>query len=281
MGDQLHGFSVDVEDYYQVLNFQKGISRSEWGQHESRVAPNTERILDLLEKLDTKGTFFILGCVAEEHPDLVRRIARDGHEIASHGFSHTPITGLSRSEFLEEARSSKQLLEDLSGQKVLGFRAPSFSIRVDTLWALDVLLEAGYVYDSSIFPIRHPDYGIPDSQRDIHLRETPDGGQILEFPMSVVRCLGRTLPISGGGYFRLFPWSVTRWGWDRLKRHGHHGVFYLHPWEVDPDQPDLRAHTSRLGAFRHYTGLAKTMDRLERMLKRYAFAPMSKVLDLG
>jgi polysaccharide deacetylase family protein (PEP-CTERM system associated) len=273
-----NAFSVDVEDYYQVLVFQRGIPRSEWEGFPSRVEANTRRILDLLDEQGVKGTFFCLGCVAERHPDLVREIARRGHEVGSHGWSHTPITRLDPSSFSDEATRSKALLEDLSGSEVSGFRAPSFSIVEGTRWALDVLLDAGYGYDSSIFPVRHPDYGIPGSPTAIHRVATPSGRQILEFPMTVVRLWGRTVPVSGGGYFRLLPYGVTRWGIGRVNRERRPAVFYLHPWEVDPEQPDLRDRTSRLGAFRHYTGLRRTLPRLTRLLERFTFAPVRDVL---
>jgi polysaccharide deacetylase family protein (PEP-CTERM system associated) len=275
----LHAFTVDVEDYYQVLNFQRGLPRSEWAHQASRVVANTTLILELLEAFCTKGTFFILGCVAEAQPELVKEISRRGHEVASHGFSHTPLNHLTEAAFLDEAKRSRQLLQDLSGQPVNGFRAPSFSLMSGTLWGLDALLEAGYRYDSSVFPVRHPDYGIPDARKCIHAMRTPLGGEILEFPMTTVQWMGRAIPISGGGYFRLFPYSVTRWGWNRVNATGHPGVFYLHPWEVDPDQPSLRHCTSRLGAFRHYTGLSRTVPRLKKLLGAYRFGTMASVFE--
>ena len=273
-----NAFSVDVEDYYQVLVFQRGVERSEWEGFEPRVEGNTRRVLDLLDEHGVKGTFFCLGCVAEGHPDLVRDIARRGHEIASHGWSHTPVTRLDRDSFLDEATRSKALLEELTGSEVVGFRAPSFSIVEKTRWGLDVLLDAGYRYDSSIFPVRHPDYGIPGSPAGIHEIAAPSGRRIVEFPMTVVRALGRTVPVSGGGYFRLLPYGVTRWGIERANREQRPAVFYMHPWEIDPDQPDLRDRTSRLGAFRHYTGLERTLPRLHRLLTRFSFAPLRDVL---
>jgi polysaccharide deacetylase family protein (PEP-CTERM system associated) len=273
-----HAFTVDVEDYYQVLNFQRRLPRASWSEQQPRVDRNTRVILDLLDRHNIRATFFVLGCVAEEHPDLVREIARRGHEVGSHGQSHTPLTALSRREFLDEARQSRMVLQDLTGQPIQGFRAPSFSIFEATLWGLDGLLEAGYVYDSSVFPIRHPDYGIPSANPRIHFIETPQGGRILEFPMTTVTWMGRSVPISGGGYFRLFPYSVTKWGWRRIESRGYPGVFYLHPWEVDPEQPNLRPYTSKLGAFRHYTGLRQTLPRLERLLTAHRFGTMASVL---
>lgn len=277
----LNAFSVDVEDYYQVLNFQARLPREQWEAQESRVLANTRRILDVLDESGTRGTFFCLGCVAEREPGLIREIAARGHEVASHGESHTPITRLDARAFLAEARDSRRRLEDLSGQRVLGFRAPSFSVVDRTRWALDALLDAGYRYDSSIFPIRHPDYGMPGIDPAIHAITAPSGRSIVEFPMTVAHVLGKPVPVSGGGYFRLLPFEVTRWGLRRANRAGRPAVFYLHPWEVDPDQPDLRKKTSRFGAFRHYTGLHRTEPRLRRLLAAFRFAPLKDVLAAG
>lgn len=275
----LNAISVDVEDYYQVLNFQRGIDRAEWDGFESRVERNTECALEVFENAGVKGTFFILGCVAERHHDLVRRIASGGHEVASHGWSHTPITALSRDDCLDELKRSRAVLEDLSGATVLGFRAPSFSVTRDTLWALDALLDAGYAYDSSVFPVRHPDYGIPGSQEEIHRLSAPSGREIVEFPMTVAKLLGRPVPVSGGGYFRLLPYGVTRWGLRQVNRRERPAVFYLHPWELDPGQPDLRDRTSRFGAFRHYTGLRKTEARLRKLVAEFRFTTVRAVLE--
>lgn len=276
--DVMNAISVDVEDYYQVLNFQRGIDRSEWDGFESRVERNTDTVLQAFADAGVKGTFFTLGCVAERHPGLVRRIVGAGHELASHGWSHAPITSLTEATAKDEMVRSKALLEDLGGVEILGFRAPSFSVTESTRWALDALLEAGYRYDSSIFPVRHPDYGMRDAKDEIHRLETPSGRTIVEFPMTVARFLGRPVPVAGGGYFRLLPYGITRWGLRQVNRRGRPGVFYLHPWELDPDQPDLRNRTSRLGAFRHYAGLKKTSPRLRRLLSQFRFTSLQNVL---
>ena len=273
----LNALSVDVEDYYQVLNFAQRLPRSDWPRQESRVSANTQRLLELFAKHKVHATFFVLGCVAQQHPDIVRSIAAAGHEIASHGMSHAVITGLSREQFRAEARDSKALLEDLSGQQVIGFRAPSFSIVERTLWALDELLDAGYRWDSSIFPVRHPDYGMPSVGDVAHVIRENNGCKLIEFPMSVARCAGVALPVSGGGYFRLLPWWMTRWGLRRIQQQRPF-VFYLHPWETDPEQPNLRHYTSRLGAFRHYVGLHRTMPRLERLLREFDLDTVSACL---
>ena len=274
----INAFSVDVEEHFQVLNFQRGIAREQWVDHESRVGGNTRAVMDLMDEAGVRGTFFVLGWVADRNPELVREIAARGHELASHGWSHTPLTKLDQRAFRDEAERTKKLLEDQSGSEVIGFRAPSFSILEGTFWGLDVLLELGYRYDSSIFPVRHPDYGVPDAPREIHARETPGGARIVELPMTVASLLGRRVPVSGGGYFRLLPYGVTRWGLRQANRRGRPAVFYLHPWEVDPGQPDLRRHTSRLGAFRHYTGLRRTAGRLRRLMRTFSFAPCGDVL---
>ena len=200
----LNAFTVDVEEHFQVQNFQQGIPASEWDLHESRVVASTRCVMDVMEMRNVRGTFFILGWVASRNPDLVREIAARGHEVASHGWSHTPLTRLDADSFRDEALRSKTLLEELSGQEVLGFRAPSFSIQPDTFWALDILLDVGYRYDSSIFPIRHPDYGISGWPRHIHRLKTPRGREIAEFPLTVASFCGRKIPVSGGGYSFLF-----------------------------------------------------------------------------
>lgn len=274
-----HALSVDVEEHFQVLNFQRGIPATRWSEHPSRVADNTRRILDALDRRETRATFFCLGWVAERHPDLVPEIAARGHEVGSHGWSHAPLTRLDEATLAEELLRSREILRAQSGQEVIGFRAPSFSVVPRTLWALDVLLDCGYRYDSSMFPTRHPDYGMPGVDLAPHRAETPSGRSICEFPMTVAPLpLGRKLPVSGGGYFRLFPLALTRWGLHRVERRQRPVVFYLHPWEVDPEQPDLRAHTSRLGAFRHYTGLRRTLPRLERLLQEFSFGTCEEVL---
>ena len=275
----LNAFSVDVEEHFQVQNFRRGIPSGEWDQHESRVGASTRRVMDIMEGRNVRGTFFILGWVASRNPELVREIAARGHEIASHGWSHTQLTRLDAGSFRDEAVRSKSLLEELSGQEVLGFRAPSFSIQPHTFWALDILLDVGYRYDSSIFPIRHPDYGVTGWPRQIHHLKTPKGREIAEFPLTVASFCGRSVPVSGGGYFRLLPFGITRWGIRQANRHGRPAVFYVHPWEVDPDQPRHRRRTTRTGAFRHYTGLRKTEARLKKLVDTFPFAPCRDVLQ--
>jgi polysaccharide deacetylase family protein (PEP-CTERM system associated) len=274
----INALTVDVEDYYQVVVFQRGIDRAEWPSFESRVERNTDALLEAFQRRGAKATFFCLGCVAEKHPGLVRRIADGGHEIGSHGFGHEPIHRMTREAFREDAARTRALLEDVAGSPVTGFRAPSFSVRKDTLWALDAILDAGYRYDSSIFPIGRPDYGIPDAERAPHMRETPSGRRIAELPLTVASFLGRAVPVSGGGYFRMLPFGITRWGFAQVNRAGRPAVFYMHPWEIDGGQPDLRGRTNALGAFRHYVGLKGASAKLERLLGAFQFGTARDVL---
>ncbi len=272
----INAFSVDVEDYFQVAALAAAVSRDSWPDRESRVARNTDRILALLEERGVRGTFFVLGWIAERHPMLVRRIAAAGHEIASHGYSHQLIYTQSQAEFRAETIRSKHVLEDLCGTAVIGYRAASFSITQRSLWALDVLAELGFRYDSSIFPIRHDRYGIPGAAEGPGPLTTPSGATLIEFPMCAARWFGLRVPVSGGGYFRLLPLSVTRWGLRQINARGRPFTFYLHPWEIDPGQP--RFEVSRLSRFRHYTNLHCCEARLRRLLAEFSFAPMREVL---
>jgi polysaccharide deacetylase family protein (PEP-CTERM system associated) len=273
----VNAMSVDVEDYFQVSAFDGHVSRERWDGLESRVCRNTERLLEMFAETSVRATFFVLGWVAERHPSLVRTIAGAGHEIASHGYGHGLVYDMTPSQFREDVRRAKALLESLSGMPVLGYRAPSYSITRDSLWALDVLAAEGHVYDASIFPIHHDRYGIPDAPRYAHARSVPHG-TIWEFPGSTVRCAGQNLPIGGGGYFRLLPYAWTRWGIERVNRvEAQPVMFYLHPWEIDPEQPRITA--PLLSRFRHYRNLEKTEHRLRRLLRDFAFAPAFDVLS--
>jgi polysaccharide deacetylase family protein (PEP-CTERM system associated) len=268
--------SVDVEDYFHVANLAPAAPRARWPEFASRVERNTNVLLDIFDGPGVRATFFVLGWVAERHPALVRDIAARGHEIASHGFDHQIIYEQAPAAFREDIRRSKRLLEDLAGVGVLGYRAPSFSITRRSLWALDVLVEEGYRYDASIFPVRHDRYGIPDAPRGIHRLLRP-GGELVEFPPSTVRVLGVNLPVAGGGYFRIFPYWWTRLGIARVNRRERQPVaFYLHPWEVDPDQPRLTV--GALSRFRHYRNLDTTADRLRTLCRTFPFASMATVL---
>lgn len=266
----VNALTVDVEDYFHVSALSGAIHRDSWDSRESRVEGNVRKLLALFDEVGTRGTFFVLGWVAERHPELVREIERRGHEIACHGLSHRLVYEQPPKEFREETIRAKKLLEDVTGSAVLGYRAASYSIVRRSLWALDTLVELGFAYDSSIFPVRHDRYGIPDAKRMPHRLATPAGRAIVEWPLSTARIFGAKLPVSGGGYFRLLPYWLTRWGLNSInRREARPFIFYLHPWEIDPAQPRVEA--SRLSRFRHYTNLEKCEGRLRRLLREFRF----------
>ncbi len=265
--------TIDVEDWFQVENYATAISRSRWDHCELRVADNVQRLLNLLAEARTSATFFVLGWVAERLPELVRGIAAEGHEVASHGWSHTPIWSLEPRAFAAEVRASRALLEDLSGKPVLGYRAPTFSVTPDTLWALGELAAAGYVYDSSIFPVRHFRYGIPNAPTAIHRRK--EG--LWEIPLSVLRLGSTNLPVAGGGYLRLYPTWLTRRAIRQINTAGRPVVVYVHPWEFDPDQPWV-AGVSPLRTFRHRVGLADNLRKLGGLLREFPFSTAAAAL---
>lgn len=272
-----NAMTIDVEDYFHVSNFEPVVDRGSWASRESRVEANTDRLLELFDRAGVRATFFVLAWVAERVPPLVRRIAAAGHEVASHGYAHRLVYDQTPDAFRDDVRVAKRMLEDASGQAVDGYRAPSFSVTARSLWALDVLIEEGYTYDSSVFPIHHDRYGIPDAERHAGIVRRP-AGTIVEVPASTVRVAGLNLPIGGGGYFRLLPYQWTRWGIRRVnRREAAPTVFYLHPWEIDPGQPRLPA--SRLGRLRHYRNLHETEARLERLLRDFAFDTMRSLIQ--
>jgi polysaccharide deacetylase family protein (PEP-CTERM system associated) len=278
MPSVVNAFSIDVEDYFQVAALAPAAPPDTWPTWEYRVERNTECILNLLAERGVRGTFFILGWCAERSPGLVKRIAAAGHEIACHGFSHQLIYSQTEAVFREETRRSKQFLEDTIGAPVTGYRAASFSITRQSLWALDVLLDNGFEYDSSVFPIRHDRYGIPGAARVPGMIEAPSGRKLVEFPMSAASFGGVRVPVSGGGYFRLLPYAVTRAGLRQInERTGQPFTFYLHPWEVDTGQPRLKV--KAFSRFRHYTNLHKCEGRLRRLLGEFSFSTMRDVLE--
>jgi len=262
--------SVDVEDYYQVEAFSDLVSRSQWDTYPSRVEANTRRVLNLFDEAGIQGTYFILGWVAERHPQLIREIAGRGHELACHSYWHRLIYSLTPDEFREDTRRAKNAIEQAAGQPVYGYRAPSFSVTPQSRWALDILAELGFRYDSSIFPVKHDVYGFSGAPRMPFLVATPSGS-ITEYPLTTFRCGGRmNLPVAGGGYLRLLPYWYTKWGVERAWSEGIPAVSYIHPWEFDPEQPRLPGRLkSRL---RHYTNLAKTERRLKRLFRLGAFS---------
>jgi polysaccharide deacetylase family protein (PEP-CTERM system associated) len=275
-----NAFSVDVEEHYQVEAFRGIIARNQWARFESRVELNTRRLLGLLQRRSVTATFFILGCVAERCPRLVRECVEAGHEIASHGWDHRPVTELTPEEFRSDVRRTKDLLEQLGGVEVLGYRAPTYSIVKSTMWALDVLLEEGYRYDSSIFPIVHDRYGIPEAARFPGAVAAQNSSSLLEFPISTVRVGGVNLPFIGGGYLRHLPERFVLWGMRRvIEQEQQPVIVYVHPWEVDPEQPRL-GEVPAITRWRHYRNLERTEDRLENLLKEFSFGTVREVLDL-
>jgi polysaccharide deacetylase family protein (PEP-CTERM system associated) len=266
-------FTVDLEEYFQVSLFERITPRADWDSLPSRVERNVERLLALLDRHDTFATFFVLGWIADRHPDVVRAIASAGHEIASHGWWHRRVRELGREEFRVEIRDSKAILEDLAGRRVIGFRAPSFSIVRGTEWAFDVLLEEGYRYDSSLFPIRRRGYGYPGTTPTTHVIERP-AGRLLELPLATTRLLRFRAPAAGGAYLRLLPFSLIRRALREHELAGESAVIYVHPWEVDPDQP--RMPVSGLARVRHYHGLENTLGLLERLLEEFRFTSVAR-----
>lgn len=270
-----HCLSFDVEEHFQVAAFSSAVRRSHWDNCESRVDRNTSRILDLLASRGIRATFFVLGWVAQRHPRLIRDIVAQGHEVASHGFAHEMITAQTPEAFREDIRKSKTILEELAGVPVLGYRAPTFSITARTTWALPILVEEGYVYDSSIFPVRHDRYGMPGANPGCH-KLTTSAGELWEVPPSTVALGGMRIPVAGGGYFRLFPYPLMKRMLRRVEREGRPLVLYLHPWEIDPTQP--RMNGPILSQFRHYLNLDKTEQRLVRLLEEFEFAPIRETI---
>jgi polysaccharide deacetylase family protein (PEP-CTERM system associated) len=270
--DIVNALTIDVEDYYHVTALASVVDRGRWEQYESRVEKSTERLLDILAAHGVQATFFVLGWVAERVPALVRNLHAAGHEIACHGYSHQLVYQQSPKTFLRETRRSKSCLEDLIGAHVRGYRAASYSITRDSLWALEILEQLGFEYDSSVFPVRHDLYGMPGTSR------TPyrvGSGALLEVPLTTVQIAGAQLPCAGGGYFRLLPYSLFRWCLRRVNREGLAAVFYMHPWEIDPGQPRFAA--GWRAGFRHYLNLSRTEGRLRRLLRDFRWDRMDRV----
>jgi len=275
----VNAFSIDVEDYFQVEAFSKVVDRDSWATREYRCERNVGQLLKMLDDKKVRGTFFVLGWVADRSPQLVRDIAAAGHEIACHGWSHKLIYKQTPEEFREETARSKSLLEDLVGKKVRGYRAASFSIITRSMWALDTLIDLGFEYDSSVFPILHDNYGVPGASLAPYLISAPSGRTIVEFPMSVAKYGPMSLPVSGGGYFRILPYWLTTGGLRRInEQDGRPFVFYLHPWEIDPGQPRIE-NAGLKSRLRHYTNLGRCEERLRQLLDEFSFASMEEVLE--
>ena len=274
----INGMSIDVEDYYQVQALSSVYGRNDWEGCESRVERNTDRILEIFDGEGVKGTFFTLGWIAERHPGLIRRIVAGGHELASHGYCHARVDSQSPAEFREDVRKTRRILEDIGGAAVRGYRAATFSVGAHTPWAWSVLEEEGYAYSSSVYPVQRDNYGVPDAPRSPY---RPDGAQsLIEIPISTARIGGRNWPVGGGGYFRFLPYFLSRAGIARVNTADRAAaVFYLHPWEVDPDQPRARGVPLK-SRFRHYVNLARTEARLRQLARDFRWDRMDRVFGL-
>jgi polysaccharide deacetylase family protein (PEP-CTERM system associated) len=273
-----HHFTVDVEEYFQVSALERFVPRGSWEGIAPRLDVGMRLLLDMLAERDARGTFFVLGWVAKYHPQMVRAIADAGHEVASHGWGHERITTLNPAQFRESVRDSKSALEDLTGQRIVGYRAPSFSIVRGGEWALDILLEEGYLYDSSLFPVRRAGYGYVGGGRDPYTIER-SAGSLGEVPPATIRCAKAILPAGGGAYFRLFPYALIRTALRAAEQRGVPGTFYIHPWELDPKQPRLAVPMKT--RIRHYGGLNRTVPRIRRLLKDFVFQPIVDTLNLS
>ena len=272
-GSDLNALTIDVEDYFQVSAFAPYIKRSEWNTRECRIERNVGRILDNLLKRDTKATFFTLGWIAERYPALIRRIVAEGHELASHGYGHERASDLTEVAFYEDIRVAKQILEDMCGVEVKGYRAPSFSIGQGNLWAFDSLVRAGYQYSSSVYPIQHDHYGMPDSPRFAY-RVRPE---LLEIPVTTLRIFNKNLPSSGGGYFRLLPYFISKWMLNRVNSDDRQpGIFYFHPWEIDADQPRVSGVDNKT-RFRHYVNMSRMEGKINQLLGDFKWGRMDEI----
>ncbi len=272
-----NAFTVDLEDYFHVSAYAGKVRREEWDSYPSRVAQNTDRLLDLLAQHNRLATFFVLGWVAEKKPEVVARVAAAGHEVACHSLLHRRIFDLTPQEFREDTHRAKAVIEDATGKQVVGYRAPSFSVTRRSSWALEILVEEGFQYDSSIFPVEHPSYGIPDAPRTPYWINTASG-RILEFPMSTLAIGSKRSPIGGGAYLRLLPYSYTLWSIRHLNRHENLPVcVYVHPWEIDPQQPRMGGSLSARA--RHYFGLQGTETKLRKLVRDLEFCPLALLIN--
>ena len=278
----MNALSIDLEDYFQVEAFASRINYNEWDNYPCRIKQNTQKILNILDDYQIKATFFCLGWIAKRYPSLIKNIAQRGHEVASHGYAHKPIYKQSPKEFREDIKRTKNILEDITGKPVFGYRAPTYSITQKTLWALEILAEEGYKYDSSIFPIRHDLYGIPNAPRfpfNVNTLARLHVQTFFEFPLTTLRILNINIPVAGGGYFRLFPYAFIK---NALKyiniKEKKPFVFYLHPWELDPNQPRIN-HIPWRSRFRHYVNLGKTEGKFRKLLSDFKFTTVLEVLS--
>jgi len=270
----MHCLSFDVEEHFQVSAFWSEARRQQWDRYESRVEDNTRKLVELLAQHGTKATFFVLGWVAERHPDLVKLLVGQGHEIASHGYGHELVTTQSQERFRDDVRRAKCILEDLIGSPIFGYRAPSFSITDETQWALSILVEEGYGYDSSMYDRFYRSENPRRKNGIVHIDTS--AGRIWEISPSTLNVCGFQVPVAGGGYFRLFPYATSKTFLQRLEKQGAKLVMYLHPWEIDPEQP--RMDGPWISQIRHYLNLQKTEERLSRLLTDFRFGPMKDIV---
>lgn len=274
----INALSVDVEDWFQATNFENVIDRADWDTCESRVTFNVHKILDILSARGVRATFFVLGWIAERFPELVVSIRERGHEISTHGYDHRLIQHQTREEFAQDVARAIRVLETIVGEKVIGYRAPTYSIVPETMWAWELLAEQGIKYDSSVFPVKHDRYGVPGLPRYPFTITLDNGRELVEFPLSTVKILGKNIPVAGGGYLRLYPYWFVKWAVRRINRRGHAAIFYLHPWEIDPYQP--RQKVSLFRKLRHYSNIWATESKIKALIRDFQFAPVREVLNL-
>ena len=268
-----NALTIDVEDYFQVSAFAPYIKKETWEIQECRVENNINIILQLLKKNKTKATFFTLGWIAERYPEMIRKIVSEGHELASHGYGHERVSDLSPEQFYQDVVRAKKILEDISGSVVVGYRAPSFSIGTSNMWALEILEKTEHLYSSSIYPVQHDHYGAPDAPRF----QYKNGDNFLEIPPTTIRWMKRNIPASGGGYFRLYPYFLSKWMINQVNTiENKSAIFYFHPWEIDSEQPVVKG-LNRMSKFRHYVNLDKTENKIEKLLKDFKWNRMDKI----
>ena len=273
-----NAISIDVEDYFQVSAFENSIDRKNWDSLEHRVSKNMDKVFEVLSDTHVQATFFILGWVAERYPEMVKKITKNGHEIASHGYGHQRVSDLTRKEFKEDVTRAKGILEDISGIQIQGYRAPSYSIGKNNIWALEVLADTGHQYSSSIYPIKHDHYGYPEAPRFVFKDENTG---LIEIPITTMKLFSRLYPAGGGGFFRFYPYSFSKWAINRVNQvYKQPSVFYFHPWELDPDQP-RQVNISRKSKFRHYLNLNKTEPRLRQLLTDFKWGKVYDVFIEG
>ncbi len=270
--------SVDVEEWFHPEALQHLFPEETWNEQPLRVEPLIERLLDVFARHQAKATFFVLGWVAEKYPNLIKKMVAQGHEVASHSYSHRMITKMSPREFKEDLHRSLDVLQNISGEKVLGFRAPTFSVTKKTFWAYPILIDAGLQYDSSVYPIWHDRYGVPEAPRSVYAVRLENGQSILEFPMPTLKAFGKNFPFGGGGYLRLFPLRFTMMAIRKFNKEGYPAIMYMHPWEFDTQQPKVKM--GRVQSFRHYGRIAQNFSKLERLLSAYEWTNFAEYLSI-